>query len=219
MPDNIYVAGFPYKTTKEELEKLFSSCGTVVSAKVILDRETGRPTGFGFIEMSTIEEAKSAVAKLNGADLGGRKLFVVEARPPKERELRPDPPRPGTAPRVNRPGEPGFVERRSGKDRRGTGVPAPAAPAERAFKPFGKKPFEKKPFEKRAFDPSKKWEKKPFDPAKKWEKKPFDPSKKWEKKSFDKKPFGKKPWKSKDDKPAAKTVPPLRGQKWFPKKD
>ncbi|UPT74734.1 MAG: RNA-binding protein [Elusimicrobiota bacterium] len=125
MPDNIYVAGFPYKTTKEELASLFAACGTVVSAKVILDRETGRPTGFGFVEMSTLAEAKAAVAKLNGTDIGGRKLFVVEARPQKEREERPDrrPASPAAPARALRPGDPGFVERRSGKDRRGSGVP------------------------------------------------------------------------------------------------
>ncbi len=193
MPDNIYVAGFPYKTTKDELTRVFSACGTVLNAKIIMDRETGRPTGFGFVEMSTPEEVKAAVAKLNGTELGGRKLFVVEARPQKERSLRPDPPRPRTDDR-QRPGQPGFVERRSGKDRRQgadsgrrAASPAPAA-GERSFKPFGKKPFEKKP----------------FDPAKK--------------------PFGKKPWKPKAKpqdaapKPHVKTVPPLRGEKWYPKK-
>jgi len=166
MANNIYVGGFPYKTTKEELAKLFSTCGSVLSAKIILDRETGRPKGFGFVEMSTDAEAKIAVEKLNGAFIGDRKIFVVEGRPEKDRPqgYAPKPsftPKPaGDSPKANRPG---FVERRSGKDRRGQaaaasdrrdGTPAPAPAA-----PFAKKP----------------WEKKPFDAAKKpWEKKPFD---------------------------------------------
>ena len=72
MANNIYVGGFPYKTTKEELARIFSACGKVLSAKIILDRDTGRPKGFGFVEMSTDAEAKSAVAKLNGSFIGDR---------------------------------------------------------------------------------------------------------------------------------------------------
>ncbi|MBI2386893.1 MAG: RNA-binding protein [Elusimicrobia bacterium] len=214
MANNIYVGGFPYKTTKEDLAKLFSACGTVLSAKVILDRETGRPKGFGFVEMSTDAEAKAAVEKLNGAFVGDRKIFVVEGRPQKDRPAgyapKPSFAAPaGDPPKANRPG---FVERRSGKDRRGQpaasdrrdSAPPPAAPAAPAA-PFAKKPWVKKPF-----DAAKKpWEKKPFDAAKKpWERKPFDAAKKpWEKKPFDaaKKPFERKP--------------PVRGPKWVPKKD
>ncbi|MBI2789797.1 MAG: RNA-binding protein [Elusimicrobia bacterium] len=198
MANNIYVGGFPYKTTKEDLAKLFSACGTVLSAKVILDRETGRPKGFGFVEMSTDAEAKVAVEKLNGAFIGDRKIFVVEGRPQKDRPAGYTPkPSFTPPPAANRPG---FVERRSGKDRRGQpaasdrrdSAPPPAAPAAPAA-PFAKKPWVKKPF-----DAAKKpWEKKPFDAAKKpWEKKPFDAAKK---------PFERKP--------------PTRGPKWVPKKD
>lgn len=245
MANNIYVGGFPYKTTKEDLAKLFSACGTVLSAKVILDRETGRPKGFGFIEMSTDAEAKIAVEKLNGAFIGDRKIFVVEGRPEKDRPqgYTPKPsfaPKPASdSPKANRPG---FVERRSGKDRRGQAVvpmaasdrredaPASAAPA--AKKPWVKKPFDaaKKPWEKKPFDAAAKkpWEKKPYDPSAKanqkpWVKKPFDAAKKpWEKKPFDaaKKPWEKKPFDA-QKKPWAKKPfdrkPPARGPKWTPK--
>ncbi|MDP3542314.1 MAG: RNA-binding protein [Elusimicrobiota bacterium] len=196
MANNIYVGGFPYKTTKEDLAKLFSACGTVLSAKVILDRETGRPKGFGFVEMSTDAEAKIAVEKLNGAFIGDRKIFVVEGRVDKTRPQGYTPkPSFSDSPKANRPG---FIERRSGKDRRGqpaaserrdaAPTPMPAAPA-----PFAKKPWVKKPLDAAR----KPWEKKPFDAAKKpWEKKPFD--------AAAKKPFDRKP--------------PARGPKWTPKK-
>ena len=117
MANNIYVGGFPYKTSKEELAKLFSTCGTVLSAKIILDRDTGRPKGFGFVEMSTDAEAKVAVEKLNGAFIGDRKIFVVEGRPEKDRPqgYTPKPSFTPAAPAA----KPGFVERRSGKERRG----------------------------------------------------------------------------------------------------
>ena len=132
MANNIYVGGFPYKTTKEELAKLFSACGRVLSAKVILDRETGRPKGFGFVEMSTDAEAAAAVEKLNGSFIGDRKIFAVVGRPQKDR------------PQARAP-KPGFVERRSGKDRRAQAGAAPApAPI---IKKWGKKPWEKKPFD------------------------------------------------------------------------
>jgi RNA recognition motif-containing protein len=199
MANNIYVGGFPYKTTKEDLAKLFSACGTVLSAKVILDRETGRPKGFGFVEMSTDAEAKAAVAKLNGAFMGDRKIFVVEGRPQKDRPAgyAPKPSFPAAAagdpPKAN---PPGFVERRSGKDRRQQAAGQPDrrdAPAPLPSAPVARKPWEKKPFDKS----KKPWEKKPFDAAKKpWEKKPFDAAKK---------PFERKP--------------PVRGPKWTPKKD
>lgn len=169
MANNIYVGGFPYKTTKEDLARLFSACGKVLSAKVILDRETGRPKGFGFVEMSTDAEAKAAVEKLNGAFVGDRKIFVVSGRPQK-----------GPAPRrgfTPRPAGPGFVERRSGKDRRRSAVappagdrrdaaPAPAhPPAAQAEKKWEKKPWVKKPFAA-GKEP---WPKKPFDKKKPWE--------------------------------------------------
>lgn len=218
MANNIYVGGFPYKTTKEELAALFSTCGTVLSAKVILDRETGRPKGFGFVEMSTDAEAKAAVAKLNGSFIGDRKIFAVEGRVDKNKPQGYTP-KPSFAPKPAAPaGPPGGIERRSGKDRRGNAVPgsdrrdaatppanppsaAPASAPKWEKKPWVKKPFdaEKKPWVKKPFDAEKKpWVKKPFDPEKKaWVKKPFDVDKKpWVKKPFDadKKPWVKKPF-------------------------
>ena len=71
----------PFETTDETLQEHFASQGTVVSAKVILDRFTGRSRGFGFVEMSTQEEGEQAIANLHGTDLGGRILVVNEARP------------------------------------------------------------------------------------------------------------------------------------------
>lgn len=237
MANNIYVGGFPYKTSKEDLAKLFSACGTVLSAKVILDRETGRPKGFGFVEMSTDAEAKIAVEKLNGAFIGDRKIFVVEGRVERDRPKgyapKPSFPAPSAAAKV------GFVERRSGKDRRVAGsVPPPAA----APAPSAAPSYEKKPWVKKPFDAAKKpWEKKPFDAAKKpWEKKPFEkkPFVKggapraggvWEKKPYDPsakenhKPWAKKPGDApKTDRPWAKKPfdrkAPARGPKWTPKK-
>jgi RNA recognition motif-containing protein len=212
MANNIYVGGFPYKTTKEELAKLFSACGKVLSAKIILDRDTGRPKGFGFVEMSTDDEAKVAVEKLNGSFIGDRKIFVVEGRPEKDRPQGYTP-KPSFTP-APAPAKPGFIERRSGKDRRGAAVSpaerreAPAAPASAPFakKPWVKKPFDaagKKPWEKKPFDAAAKkpWEKKPFDAAAKkpWEKKPFDAAAKkpWAKKPFD--PAARKPWANRPD--------------------
>ncbi len=221
MANNIYVGGFPYKTTKEELAALFGTCGTVLSAKVILDRETGRPKGFGFVEMSTDAEAVAAVAKLNGHFIGDRKIFAVLGRVEKNREGYT--PKPSFAPKPA--AKPGFVERRSGKDRRGSAVPgserrdAPATPpAPSSATPAPAAKWEKKPWVKKPFDPEKKaWvkkpfdaEKKPFDPEKKaWVKKPFDPEKKpWVKKPFDadKKPFDpeKKAWVKKPFDPEKK---------------
>ncbi|MBI4060428.1 MAG: RNA-binding protein [Elusimicrobia bacterium] len=138
MANNIYVGGFPYKTTKEDLAGLFSSCGAVLSAKVILDRETGRPKGFGFVEMATDAEARAAVEKLNGAFMGDRKIFVVMGRPRKgpapTRSVKPAPPPPPAA-------KPVFVERRSGKDRRGQGGATAGGRREGAPPP----PFRRKP--------------------------------------------------------------------------
>ena len=88
MNKRLFVAGLPFSTTEEELKTLFAEVGTVVSAKVIIDRDTGRSKGFGFVEMSTPEEASAAITKLNGSDYGGRKLVVSEARPMEERKDR-----------------------------------------------------------------------------------------------------------------------------------
>jgi len=84
----MYVSNLSFHTTDEDLRKLFAQYGTVSSAKVITDRETGRSRGFGFVEMSSDAEAKAAIEKLNGRDLNGRSVSVSEARPRENRENR-----------------------------------------------------------------------------------------------------------------------------------
>lgn len=77
---NIYVGNLPFRTTNDDLEQLFSEYGSVNSASVITDRDTGRSRGFGFVEMPD-DEARAAIEALNGADYQGRPLTVNEARP------------------------------------------------------------------------------------------------------------------------------------------
>ncbi|MCB1971895.1 MAG: RNA-binding protein [Geminicoccaceae bacterium] len=76
MSNKIFVANFPFSATVEELTDLFSQHGSVVSAKIATDRDTGRSRGFGFIEMGSAEEASQAIEALNGHDVGGRALAV-----------------------------------------------------------------------------------------------------------------------------------------------
>ncbi len=83
---NIYVGNLPYSTTDSELQEMFSPHGEVRKAQVIIDRETGRSRGFGFVEMADDQQAQAAIAAMNGQDMGGRKLVVNEAKP---REARP----------------------------------------------------------------------------------------------------------------------------------
>ena len=78
---NIYVGNLPYSITEAELEEAFGAYGTVTRATVIVDRETGRARGFGFVEMENDAEANAAIEALNGSDLGGRALVVNKARP------------------------------------------------------------------------------------------------------------------------------------------
>jgi len=80
----LYVGSLSYNVTGAELQKQFAAFGTVTSADVVMDRETGRSKGFGFVEMSTDEEAKAAIAGLNGKELDGRSMIVNEARPKPE---------------------------------------------------------------------------------------------------------------------------------------
>ena len=82
---NIYVGNLPYSTTSTELEELFSPHGAVDSAQIIMDRATNRSRGFGFVEMSSDDEARAAIEALDGHDMGGRRLTVNEARPRTER--------------------------------------------------------------------------------------------------------------------------------------
>jgi cold-inducible RNA-binding protein len=81
MGNKIYVGNLPFSAKSEDLNEMFSKFGTVTSAKLVSDRDTGRSKGFGFVEMSTDDEAQAAIEKLNGSDLGGRNLVVNEARP------------------------------------------------------------------------------------------------------------------------------------------
>jgi RNA recognition motif-containing protein len=88
MAQNLFVAGLPYSMTSDDLTNLFAEFGTVASAKVITDRETGRSKGFGFVEMSTDEETEAAMGALNGKDVNGRALAVNVARPREDRPAR-----------------------------------------------------------------------------------------------------------------------------------
>lgn len=85
MAKKLYVGGLPYATTDEELKEAFSQAGTVESAVIIMDKMSGRSKGFGFVEMSSDEEAQAAIDQMNGKDFGGRKLTVNEARPMEDR--------------------------------------------------------------------------------------------------------------------------------------
>jgi len=85
MGSKIYVGGLPYSATESQLNELFATHGTVQSARVITDKFTGQSRGFGFVEMSTAEEAQAAIAALNGSQLGGRTLTVNEAKPQEPR--------------------------------------------------------------------------------------------------------------------------------------
>lgn len=85
MATKLFVGSLAWATTDDGLKDFFSAAGTVVSANVIVDRETNRSKGFGFVEMSSDEEAKKAVDELNGKDLDGRPIVVSEARPREER--------------------------------------------------------------------------------------------------------------------------------------
>ncbi|MEO8863293.1 MAG: RNA-binding protein [Candidatus Saccharimonadales bacterium] len=84
----LFVGGIPFSTTDEELAEIFSAHGTVASAKVITDRETGRSKGFAFVEFENSDEGKAAEKALNGSDMGGRSITVNEARPKEDRPRR-----------------------------------------------------------------------------------------------------------------------------------
>ena len=84
----LFVGGLPYSTTSEELQELFAQHGTVASATVVTDRETGRSKGFGFVEYESDDEGKAAETALNGKEFGGRTITVSEARPKEDRPRR-----------------------------------------------------------------------------------------------------------------------------------
>ena len=81
MGKRLYVGNLTYGSSDASLRQLFEAHGTVTSAQIIMDRDTGRSKGFGFVEMKTDQEAQAAIAALNGQDAGGRALTVNEARP------------------------------------------------------------------------------------------------------------------------------------------
>jgi RNA recognition motif-containing protein len=90
MGNKLYVGNLPYSVRDGDLEQSFGQFGSVTSAKVMMERDTGRSKGFGFVEMGSDAEAQAAIEGMNGAPLGGRSLVVNEARP-----MEPRPPRSG----------------------------------------------------------------------------------------------------------------------------
>lgn len=89
MNNRLFVGSLPYSINDESLAEAFAQAGNVVSARVIMDRDTNRSKGFGFVEMSTEEEAQAAINKMNGAEIDGRRLTVNIAKPLPPRDSRP----------------------------------------------------------------------------------------------------------------------------------
>jgi RNA recognition motif-containing protein len=85
MAMKLYVGNLSFQTSSEDLQQLFAQAGTVESATVVEDRDTGRSRGFGFVEMASKEEGEKAIEQFNGTDLAGRNLTVNEARPREDR--------------------------------------------------------------------------------------------------------------------------------------
>ena len=85
MSTKLYVGNLSFQTSSDDLQQLFAQAGTVESATVVEDRETGRSRGFGFVEMSTKEEGAAAIAQFNGKEVNGRDLNVNEAKPREDR--------------------------------------------------------------------------------------------------------------------------------------
>ena len=85
MSSKLFVGNLSFETTENELQDAFAAHGTVTEANILMDRMSGRPRGFGFVTMSTPEEAEKAISAMNGAQLGGRALTVNIARPREER--------------------------------------------------------------------------------------------------------------------------------------
>lgn len=84
----LFVAGLAYSMSDDQFKNMFEEFGTVVSAQIVMDRDTNRSKGFGFVEMSSEEESKNAIQGLNGKDIDGRPLTVNEARPREDRPAR-----------------------------------------------------------------------------------------------------------------------------------
>lgn len=89
MAIKLFIGSLAYSVTEDQLRELFATAGTVTSASIIMDRDTNQSKGFAFVEMSTDEEAQTAIKTLNGKDLEGRSLVVNEARPKEDRGSRP----------------------------------------------------------------------------------------------------------------------------------
>jgi cold-inducible RNA-binding protein len=85
MSNKLFVGNLSFQTTENDLQDAFAAHGSVTETNLMMDRMTGRPRGFGFVTMSTPEEAQAAIAALHGSDLGGRALTVNVARPREER--------------------------------------------------------------------------------------------------------------------------------------
>jgi RNA recognition motif-containing protein len=85
MSSKLYVGNLSYDTSDQDLEQLFGAHGRVQSVQLIIDRTTGRSKGFGFVEMGSDQDAKAAIAALNGKEVSGRRLTVNEARPQQDR--------------------------------------------------------------------------------------------------------------------------------------
>ncbi len=88
MPTKLFVGGIPYRTSDEELRQHFMQAGEVVSVFIPMDRETGRPRGFAFVEMADDAQADAAIKMFDGTDMGGRRIAVNKARPMEERAPR-----------------------------------------------------------------------------------------------------------------------------------
>jgi len=86
MGKKLFVGNLPFSATEQSIKDAFSKCGTVESAKIITDRDTGRSKGFGFVEMSSDSEAADAISKMNAAEIDGRAISVSEAKPQAPRE-------------------------------------------------------------------------------------------------------------------------------------
>ncbi|MBO5689128.1 MAG: RNA-binding protein [Lentisphaeria bacterium] len=82
---NIYVGNLPYSIDRDQLREIFAQFGEVRAARIVIDRESGKSKGFGFVDMDNDAEANEAIAKLNGTEIGGRKAVINEARPREDR--------------------------------------------------------------------------------------------------------------------------------------
>ena len=86
MAQKLFVGNLTYVVSSDQLKEIFAKVGKVTEANVVVDKMTGRSRGFGFVEMATDDDAKKAIAELNGTEVEGRKIFVAEARPQAPRE-------------------------------------------------------------------------------------------------------------------------------------